>query len=163
MGSHWPSYTVLMQPFGSWVCRHVKTSRLVNVMSIILATNTSLVVPWTLKQITQYNKYCIWILKPRIQIKFSTALLETYQPWIILKSWYCVRRKISLCCIVLFNAIFQSFSIQAPLECFYVFDSIHSNHKCKVFIAFQLGLHIEKDGAHTPCNHAKKVKNVARG
>jgi len=25
-----------------------------------------------------------------------------------------------------------------------------------------LGLHIEEDGPHTPCNHAKKLKNVAR-
>ncbi len=38
-----------------------------------------------------------------------------------------------------------------------------SNYKCKVFITFQLGLHVEKDGPHTPCSHAKKPKNVTRG
>jgi hypothetical protein len=33
----------------------------------------------------------------------------------------------------------------------------------KAFIVFQLGLHIDLDGPHTPCSHAKKLKNVARG
>ncbi len=41
-----------------------------NVASTSLVTNTSLMLPWTLKQITQYNMYCIWNLKPRIQIKW---------------------------------------------------------------------------------------------
>ncbi len=29
--------------------------------------------------------------------------------------------------------------------------------------SLHLGLHIERDGPHTPCNHAKKLKNVTRG
>jgi len=29
--------------------------------------------------------------------------------------------------------------------------------------SLHLGLHIERDGPHTPCNHAKKLKNVVRG
>jgi hypothetical protein len=94
------------ETFAWWVCRRIKTPQLANVASTTWATNTSLVVPQTLKQTTQYNKYCIWILKPIIQIKFSMALLETYQPWIIFESWYCVRRLISLCYIVLFDANF---------------------------------------------------------
>jgi len=39
----------------------------------------------------------------------------------------------------------------------------HLNHKCKVLIELQLGLHIERDGPHIPCNHAKKPKDVAKG
>jgi hypothetical protein len=46
------------------------------------------------------------------------ALLETCQRSIISKSWYCVRRPISLCHIVLFDANFQLHSIQAPLSAF---------------------------------------------
>jgi hypothetical protein len=33
-------------------------------------------------------------------------------------SWYCIRMQISLCCIVLLNANFQSYSIQAPSNAF---------------------------------------------
>ncbi len=38
-----------------------------------------------------------------------------------------------------------------------------SNHNYKVLITLHLGLHIERDGPHTPCNHANKLKNVAKG
>jgi hypothetical protein len=92
--------------FASCACCCVKTLWLVNVTPITLATNTSLVVPRTLKQATQYNNYCIWILKPKIQIKFSRALLEICWPWIIFESWYCVRMPIFLHHIVLFDADF---------------------------------------------------------
>jgi len=43
----------------SWAYYRVKTLRLANVTSTTSATNTSLVVLRTLKQTTQYNKYCI--------------------------------------------------------------------------------------------------------
>jgi hypothetical protein len=56
--------------------------------------------------------------KTGIQLKFNMALLEIYRPWIIYESWYCVRRSISLCCIVLFDVDFQSCSIQALLSAF---------------------------------------------
>ncbi len=39
----------------------------------------------------------------------------------------------------------------------------HLNHNYKVFIVLHLGLHVERDGPHTPCSHAKKLKNVIRG
>jgi hypothetical protein len=38
--------------FTSWACQRVNTLRLANVASITLTTNTSLVVPRTLKQTT---------------------------------------------------------------------------------------------------------------
>ncbi len=47
-------------------------------------------------------------------------------------------------------------------ECLHILDLSCLNHKCNILIMFQLGLHIKKDGHHTPCNHAKKPKNVAR-
>jgi len=62
--------------FASWACRRVNTLQLANASSTTSTMNTFLMVPWTLKQITQYNKYCIWNLKPKIQIKLSMALLE---------------------------------------------------------------------------------------
>jgi hypothetical protein len=43
----------------SWACCHIKTVQLANVTSTTITTNTSLVVFPTIKQITQYNKYCI--------------------------------------------------------------------------------------------------------
>jgi hypothetical protein len=48
-------------------------------------------------------------------------------------------------------------------EPLYIPGLSHSNHNCKVLITLHLGLHIEKDGPHTPCSHAKKFKNVAKG
>ncbi len=45
-------------------------------------------------------------------------MLETYQPWIISKSWYYVRKLISLCRIVLFDVDFQSHFIQVTLNAF---------------------------------------------
>jgi hypothetical protein len=95
----------------SWACCCVNTLWLVNVVSIASTTNTSLVMLQTLKQITRYNKYYIWNLKSKIQIKLSMALLKIYWPWIISKSWYCIRRPIFLCQTVLFDADFQSHSI----------------------------------------------------
>jgi hypothetical protein len=91
---------------------------LANVASIASATNTSLIVPRNLQQTTQYNKYYIWNLKPIIQIKLNMTLLETYWPWINFESWYYVRRLISLHWTILFNANFQSCSIQTPLRAF---------------------------------------------
>jgi len=38
----------------SWACHCIKTLGLINVVSTTLATNTSLVMPQTLKQTTQY-------------------------------------------------------------------------------------------------------------
>jgi hypothetical protein len=38
--------------------------------------------------------------------------VRIYQPWIIFYSWYCVRRLISLHCIILLDADFQFCSIQ---------------------------------------------------
>ncbi len=87
--------------FASWACCRVKIPWLINVASTTSATNTSMVVIWTLKQTTQYNKYCIWIVKLGIQIKFNMALLENYQPRIIFESWYYVRRSIFLCYIII--------------------------------------------------------------
>jgi hypothetical protein len=84
---------------------------LANVASTTSTTNTS-------KQTTQYNKYCIWILKLGIQIKFSMTLLEIYWPWIVSESWYYVRRLISLHHIVLFDVNFQSHSTQMPFNAF---------------------------------------------
>jgi hypothetical protein len=48
-------------------------------------------------------------------------------------------------------------------EPLYILYSSHSNHNCKVLIALHLGLHIERDGPHTPYSPAKKLKNVGRG
>ncbi len=48
-------------------------------------------------------------------------------------------------------------------EPLYILGSSHSNHNYKVLIALHFSLHIERDGPHTPCSHAKKLKNVARG
>jgi len=104
--------------FASWAWRCENTSWLANVALIALAINISLVVLWTLKQTTQYNKYCIWNLKLVIQIKMSMALLEIYWPWIIFESWYCIRRLTSLRRNILFDADFQSCSIQVPLNAF---------------------------------------------
>jgi hypothetical protein len=38
----------------------------------------------------------------------------------------------------------------------------HSNHNFKVFVVLHLSLHIERDGPHIPCSHAKKLKSVAK-
>ncbi len=46
----------------------------------------------------------------------------------------------------------------STFKCFSILSSNHLNHKCKVFIMLQLGLHVERDGPHTTCNHAKKLK-----
>jgi hypothetical protein len=62
----------------SWACCCVNTSQLANATSIASATNTSLMVPWTLQQTIQYNKYYIWNLKPITQIKLNMTLLKTY-------------------------------------------------------------------------------------
>ncbi len=48
-------------------------------------------------------------------------------------------------------------------EHFCIPNSNHSNHNYKVPIAFHLGMHVKRDGPHTPCSHVKKVKNVAKG
>jgi len=47
------------ETFTSWACCHFKTLRLANVTSTTTTANTSLVVSPTIKQTTQYNKYCI--------------------------------------------------------------------------------------------------------
>jgi len=62
--------------FTSWVCRFINTPCLANVTPTTFTTNTSLMMPWTLKQTRQYNKYCMSNLKPEIQMKLSMALLE---------------------------------------------------------------------------------------
>jgi hypothetical protein len=41
----------------SWACHRINTLQLANVAYITSATNTYLMVPQTLKQTTQYNKY----------------------------------------------------------------------------------------------------------
>ncbi len=91
----------------SWAQHCINTSWLANVASITLAINTPLEVPQTLKQTTQYNKYCIWNLKLVIWIKMSMGLVKIYLPWIISKSWYCIRRLIFLCGIILFDVNFE--------------------------------------------------------
>jgi hypothetical protein len=86
-----------------------------NVVFKTLAINTSLAMPRTLKQTTQYNKYCIWILKPKIKKK------NVWHCWKFTDheySWCCVRRPNSLCHTILFDADFKLHSIQAPLSAF---------------------------------------------
>jgi hypothetical protein len=62
--------------FAFWACWRINTLWLANVaFDTTLATNIFLVLQ-SLKQTTQYNKYCIWNLKPKIEIKLSMALLE---------------------------------------------------------------------------------------
>ncbi len=46
------------------------------------------------------------------------ALLETYWPWIIFESWYCVKSPNCLCHTILWDAEFQLCSIQTPLSAF---------------------------------------------
>ncbi len=50
--------------------------------------------------------------------KIEYGIVKTYQPWIIFYSWYCIRRPISLCHIVLLDVDFWSHSIQALLSPF---------------------------------------------
>jgi len=130
----------------SWACYCVNTLQLASVASISSAINTTLVVLQTLKQTTQYNKYCIWILKPKIQVKFNMALLETYRPWIILESWYYITRPITLHRIVFIWCKLLVTLHPSIYECFCISRLNRSNHKCKVFIVLPLGLHIERDG-----------------
>jgi len=92
--------------FASWVWRCINTLWLANTTSIGSTTNTSLMALQTLKQITQYNKYCIWNLKLIIQIKMNMTLLETYWPWIISKLRHCVKRPNFLCCTILWDVDF---------------------------------------------------------
>jgi hypothetical protein len=121
-----------------------------------------LVVPWTSKQATQYNKYCIWIQKLGIQIKFSMALLETYWPWIVFESWYYLRRLISLHYIFLIDVNFQSHSIQMFFNAFpysvWMFKSqVQGPHRILAWPTCWKGW------PPHPMNHAKKLKDVARG
>ncbi len=51
----------------------------------------------------------------------------------------------------------------SAFECLCIPSLNHLNHKCKFFIALQLGMHVERGGPHTPCNYAKKLKNVTKG
>jgi hypothetical protein len=44
-----------------------------------------------------------------------------------------------------------------------ILGSSYLNCNYKDVIAFHLGLYVERNGPHTSCNHAKKLKNVARG
>ncbi len=37
------------------------------------------------------------------------------------------------------------------------------NHNCKVFITLHLAQYVEQNGPHTPCSHAKKLKNGTKG
>jgi hypothetical protein len=46
------------------------------------------------------------------------ALSETYRPWIIFESWYCIRRPISLHRIILFDVDSQLCSIKVLLSAF---------------------------------------------
>jgi hypothetical protein len=63
--------------FASWACWRINTLWMANVaFDTTLTTNISLVVLQSLKQTTQYNKYCIWNLKPKIEINLNMALLE---------------------------------------------------------------------------------------
>jgi len=50
--------------------------------------------------------------------KIEYDIVGIYRPWIIYKSWYCIRRLIFLHHIVLLDANFQSCSIQALLNTF---------------------------------------------
>ncbi len=43
-----------------------------------------------------------------------------------------------------------------------ILGSSRLNHNYKDLITLHLGLHVERDGPLTTCNHAKKLKNVAR-
>jgi hypothetical protein len=47
-------------------------------------------------------------------------------------------------------------------ECLCIYGLNHLNDNYKVLIMLELGLHVERDGPHTPCSHAKKLKNVAK-
>jgi hypothetical protein len=142
--------------FASWVCQCINTPQLANVaFDTTLATNTSLVALWSLKQTTQYRKYCIWNLKLRIQIKLSMLEFSSHESFLIhgknanlLTLHHLIRCR-----------FFVSFHPNA-FEHLCILDSNRSNHNCKVPIALHLGLHVEKDRPHTPCNHAKKLKNM---
>jgi hypothetical protein len=59
------------------------------------------------------------------------------------ESWYYIKRPISLHWTILFC----------------IPNTSYSNHKCKVLIMLQLGLHIEEDGLHTPCSHAVMLRS----
>jgi hypothetical protein len=93
--------------FTSWAQHCINTSWLANVASIALAINTSFEVPQTLKQTTQYNKYCICLVIGQCCIHSIMGLVKIYLPWIISESWYCIRRPIFLCKIILFDVNFQ--------------------------------------------------------
>jgi hypothetical protein len=94
--------------------------------------------------------------------KIEYGIIITYKPLIIFYS--VLHKKVNLIMphylircrllIALYPNVFK------PL---YIYGSNHLNHNYKVLITLHLGLHIENDGPHTPCSHAKKFKNVARG
>jgi hypothetical protein len=120
MGSHWPSCIMLMYitPMGQWGMMSHKYPTICQCCIHNINNKHLLNGALNLKQTTQYKKYCIWNIKLVVQIKFSMALLETYQTQIIFKSWYCIKKPISLRYIVLWDGDFQLRSIQTPLSTF---------------------------------------------
>jgi len=46
--------------------------------------------------------------------------------------------------------------------CLCILDLSCSNHNYKVLITLRLDMHVERNGPHTPCSHAKKLKNVTK-
>jgi len=154
MGSHWPSYITFDAAFASWACQRVNTPQLANVtFDTTLATNTSLMMFQSLKQTTQYNKYSIWNLKPRIQIKLSMALLE-----FIDHESFLIHGK-NVIFLTLHHLIKCRFLVSFHPNVFEhlcIPESNCSNHNCKVFIVLHLGLHVEKDRPHTPCSMPRR-------
>jgi hypothetical protein len=42
--------------------------------------------------------------------------------------------------------------------CLCILGSSCLNYNCKVLITFHLGFTLKRDGPHTPCSHAKKLR-----
>jgi hypothetical protein len=141
MGSHWPSYTTLMQP--SWVCQCVNTPRLTKVTSTTSAINTSLMVPWTLKQTTQYNKYYIWNLKLEIQIKLSMALLELINHESFFIHGIYKKADLPLPHHIINCRLLVAFHPNT-FACFYILGFSRSNQNYKVLITFHLSLTLKE-------------------
>jgi hypothetical protein len=91
--------------------------------------------------------------------KIEYGIVKTYQKWFMV---LCKKAILPMLCGLIRCKLLISLHLNT-FERLCILGWSHSNHNYKVFIAFHLGLHIEQNGPHTPCSHAKKLKNGARG
>jgi hypothetical protein len=91
----------------------------------------------------------IWNLKPKIQIKLNMTLLKLINNESLFIHGMCMKVNCPTLYCLIKNKFLFTFYPNA-FEPLFIPNLNHLNHNCKVFITLHLGLHIERNGPHTP-------------